>query len=256
MKYGLLLIMAFVIISKPFAQQRVIAECTITYAISVDSTSTDTKLVESLKLATKTVYIKGNNCRTDLVSPAFTQSVFYDKTKVSATILREFGNNKFITKLDSAKWLLENIEFDSMTTIITTDAKKIVGYECKKALLQLKNGKVYELYFTPMLLPSLREFEYEFKDIPGLVLAYQVQSKDGKKVIYTATKINLSPVSASRFDIPTTGYRFFRKMNCVELINGNTWGFKLRYFHLKFVGHNVTRVSSTKTQHRINFSAV
>ncbi|MBC7722913.1 MAG: hypothetical protein H7068_12870 [Pedobacter sp.] len=211
MKYLLLLIMAFAIALKPFAQQRVIAECTITYAISVDSTSTDNKLVESLKYATKTVYIKGNNCRTDLISPAFTQSVFYNKAKASATILREFGSNKFITILDSFKWLLEHSEFDSMKTIITNDTRKIVGYDCKKALLQLKNGKVYELYFTSALLPSVREFEYEFKDIPGLVLAYEVQSKDGKKVFYTATKINLSPVSASRFDIPTTGYRFLEK---------------------------------------------
>ena len=211
MKYWLPLILVFAIATKPIAQQRVIAECSISYAISVDSTSTDYKLSESLRSATKTVYIKGNNCRTDLISPAFAQSVFYDKTKGSVTILREFGNNKFITKLDSAKWLIENNEFDSMKTIIATGTRKIMGYDCIKALLQLKNGKVYELYFTAALLPSVREFEYEFKDIPGLVLAYQVQSKDGKIVIYTATKINLSPVSALKFDVPTTGYRFLEK---------------------------------------------
>lgn len=205
MKYcfGLLL----VITTHLFAQQRVIAECTVTYAISVDSTFKDNALAGNLKSATKTVFIKGNNCRTDLVSTAFTQSIFFDKTKGTATILRELGSNKFITKLDSAQWLLQKHEFDSMTITITKDTKKIVGYDCKKALLQLKNGKVYELYFTPSLLPSVREFEYEFKDIPGFVLAYQVLSADGKKINYTATKFNINPVQASKFDIPSSGYR-------------------------------------------------
>ena len=192
------------------AQQRVIAECTVTYTISVDS-STDNSLIENLKSASKTVYIKGNNCRTDLTSPSFKQSIFFDKTKGSATILREFGNNKFITKLDSTQWLKEYTEFDSMTTTITKETKKIIGYDCKKAILQLKNGKIYELYFTTTLLPSVREFEYEFKDIPGFVLSYQVQPKEGKKISYTATKMNLSPVQISRFDIPSAGYRFLEK---------------------------------------------
>ena len=192
------------------AQQRVIAECTVTYTISVDS-STDNSLIENLKSASKTVYIKGNNCRTDLTSPSFKQSIFYDKTKGSATILREFGNNKFITKLDSTTWLKEYIEFDSMTTTITKETKKIIGYDCKKAILQLKNGKIYELYFTTTLLPSVREFEYEFKDIPGFVLSYQVQPKEGKKISYTATKMSLNPVQISKFDIPSVGYRFLEK---------------------------------------------
>ncbi len=192
------------------AQQRVIAECMVTYIISVDS-STDNSLIENLKSASKTVYIKGNNCRTDLTSPSFKQSIFYDKTKGSAIILREFGNNKFITKLDSTTWLKEYIEFDSMTTTITKETRKIIGYDCKKAILQLRNGKIYELYFTTTLLPSVREFEYEFKDIPGFVLSYQVQPKEGKKISYTATKMNLSPVQISKFDIPSTGYRFLEK---------------------------------------------
>lgn len=192
-------------------QQRVVAECTIVYAMSVDSTSTDKSLANNLKSATKTIYIKGNNARTDLVSTAFTQSIFYDKTKGSAVILRELGSNKFITKLDSTQWLQEKLEFDSMVTTITKDSKKILGYDCKKAELQLKNGKVYTLYFTPTLSPSVKEVDYEFKDIPGLVLAYQVASSDGKKINYTAIKFNLSPVPASKFDVPTNGYRILNK---------------------------------------------
>ncbi len=188
-------------------QQRVVAECTIVYAMSVDSTSNDTSLSDNLKSATKTIYIKGNNSRVDIASTAFAQSIFYDKAKSSAIVIREIGSNKFITKLDSEQWLQEKQEFDSMVTIITKDTRKILGYDCKKAELQLKNGKIYTVFFTPTLLPSVREIDYEFKDIPGLVLAYQVASPSGKKINYTATKFNLSPVPASKFDVPKSGYR-------------------------------------------------
>ena len=126
-------------------QQRVVAECSIVYAMSVDSTSTDTSLSDNLKAATKTIYIKGNNSRVDIASTAFVQSIFYDKAKGSAIVLREIGSNRFITKLDSEQWLQEKQEFDSMVTTITKDTRKILGYDCKKAQLQLKNGKIYKL---------------------------------------------------------------------------------------------------------------
>ena len=210
MKY-LLQFVLLLAVNSLWAQQRVVAECTITYAIAVDSSSADISFAENLKSATKTVLIKGSNCRVDILSKAFLQSIFYDKAGGGITILREFGNNKFITKLDSAMWRKENLEFDSMTIVITQETKKIIGYDCKKADLKLTNGKTYQVYFVPTLMPSVREFEVEFKNIPGLVLAYFVQSKDGKKINYTATKLNLSPVPASKFDIPTTGYRLLER---------------------------------------------
>ncbi|MEK7198521.1 MAG: hypothetical protein AAB212_01175, partial [Bacteroidota bacterium] len=57
------------------------------------------------------------------------------------------------------------------------------------------------------IIPSVREFEYEFKDIPGFVLEFESQEAQSKKIRYTATKINLAPVQASKFDVPKSGYR-------------------------------------------------
>ena len=87
------------------------------------------------------------------------------------------------------------------------DTKTILGYECRKAVLQLKDGSAYSLYYTTTIIPSVREFEYQFKDIPGFVLEFESQETDSKVIKYTATKINLNPVLASKFDIPVTGYR-------------------------------------------------
>jgi GLPGLI family protein len=191
------------------AQQRVVADCTITYAISTGEGSADKDVRESLKASTKTVYIKGNDCRTDLVSPSFTQSLLYNKTTGNAVVLREFGNNKCMTKLDNKKWAAENKRYEGMTVSqVNTETKTILGYECKKAIIQLKDGiTTFTLYYAVNIVPSVKEFEYQFKDIPGFVLEFESEEAGSKKIKYTATKINISPVNASRFDIPTSGYR-------------------------------------------------
>jgi len=187
--------------------QRVIADCSVSYTISAEEGSADKDVTESLKVSTKNVYIKGNDSRTDLVSPTFTQSLIYNKSTGSAVILREFGNNRFMTKLDNARWKEENKKYDGMTVILSAETKTILGYECKKALMQLKDGTVFTLYYATAIIPSVKEFEYQFKDIPGFVLEFESQEAEGKKIRYTASKINLSPVPASRFDIPVSGYR-------------------------------------------------
>ena len=92
-------------------------------------------------------------------------------------------------------------------TYVSGDIKTILGYECKKAVLELKDGSTFTLYYATNIVPSVKEFEYQFKDIPGFVLEFESQETDSKKIKYTATKINLSPVQASRFDLPTSGYR-------------------------------------------------
>lgn len=200
--------LAFIAFTSFAHAQRVVADCTVTYAISTDDANADKDVMESLKASTKTVYIKGNDSRTDLVSPTFKQSVLYNKTTGNAVILREIGNNKFMTRLDNAKWVAENKKYEGMSASLSaTENKTILGYECRKATIQTKDGGSFTLYYATAIVPSVKEFEYQFKDIPGFVLEFESQEADGKRIKYTATKINLAPVQASRFDIPTSGYR-------------------------------------------------
>ena len=87
------------------------------------------------------------------------------------------------------------------------ETKIILGYDCKKAVISLKDGSVYTLFYATSITPSVKEFEYPFRDLPGFVLEYQIKEFGESIVNYKAVKINLSPVQASKFDIPTSGYR-------------------------------------------------
>ncbi len=207
MKIFLSITVSLLMFVTAMSQGRVVADCTVTYAISADETS-NKDVNESLKASTKTVYIRGNESRTDLVSPSFIQSLLYSKTTGSAVILREFGNNKFMTKMDAKTWAAENKKYEGMTvSLANNETKTILGYECKKAVIQLKDGSAFTLFYATAIVPSVKEFEYQFKDIPGFVMEFESQEAESKRIRYTATKINLSPVQASRFDIPTSGYR-------------------------------------------------
>jgi hypothetical protein len=203
----LLFVLLFNSLKTNAQRQRIIAECTIGYTIKIDSNSIDKSATSNILGQSKTVYIKGNHSRVDVVSPAFNQSVFFDQSTGSATILREIGNNKFITKLDKSKWKSENSKYENPIISYSGELKNILGYACKKAILSYKFGEVIYLYVTTEIMPSVREFEYQFKDISGLILEYESIESGGLKINCTAVKIDLSPVQASIFNIPTSGYR-------------------------------------------------
>lgn len=191
------------------AQQRTVAECTVVYKLSTDSTNKE--LTDALKNGIQTVYIKGNKSRTDLEVPSFIQTTFVVKDTGNVTVLRTIGDNKLMTFLTHKKWVEMNNQYDSAIITPTNETKKILGYDCKKINVQLKNGDVYQLFYATNITPSVKDFEWLFKKIPGFVLEYEVQQLKGIKVKYTATKINLSPVPALKMEIPKTGYRYLEE---------------------------------------------
>ncbi|MEI6265021.1 MAG: hypothetical protein WCP74_07935 [Sphingobacteriia bacterium] len=208
MKNIIFSLICFFTLNTVHAQTRVVAECTVNYSIQINGDEkVDNETAALLKSSSKTVYIKGNDSRVDLLSTSFLQTLVYDKSTGKAVIMRELGANKFMTKLDNKAWVEQNSKFNGMTISYVNEVKQILGYECKKAILQLQDGSSFTVYYSTAIAPSVKEFEYQFKDIPGFVLEYEALEGKGVKIIYTATKINLNPVPASKFDIPTSGYR-------------------------------------------------
>lgn len=155
MKKLTILTTLMILILSASAQQRVVAECTVVYNITLDDNSVDAETAATLKATTKTVYIKGVNSRTDLASPSFSQSVLYNKNTATATILRSIGANKFMTKLDRAKWISEHARYTNMKLVKSDETKIILGYECKKLLLELTDGTSLTVFYAANIAPSV-----------------------------------------------------------------------------------------------------
>ena len=187
--------------------QKIVGDCTVTYAISSDNDS----LSKALNNTTKTLYVRGKEIRSDLQSPIFLQSIIYNALTGNAVILKEVNGIKYISSLDSAKWRIYNNDYSGMNVVLSSESKTILGYECKKAIATLKNGAVMNMYYATDIAPSTPENQFQFKDIPGFVLEYDSKTDDKKSsIVYTATSINLMPVPAYKFTIPTRGYRILQ----------------------------------------------
>jgi GLPGLI family protein len=202
------ILFCFLILHLAQAQQRIVAECTVVYKVETQ----DADNAGKRQKATKTVYIKSNNARVELVSQAYAQTTIYNKTTATAAIIRTIGGEKYMTTLSAAQWQKLNKLLDSTRIVLTTDSLSILDYSCKKAILYLKDNSEVTVYYTTNIIPSVREYEYMFKDIPGFVLGYEMLDAKGVKTSFKATQINLyNPVPSSKFDIPTKRYRLIKQ---------------------------------------------
>jgi len=202
----LLLFLLFILsfqLSRP-QSQLVIGDCTVTYSITGSNAETNKNLAGT----TRILYIKGKMSRIDIIGNNYKQSVIYNNETGTAVILKEIGAEKYLSTFTSDEWKKENMQFEGLTVKLTNETKTILGYECKKAVGYLKDGSNYNIYYAPAILPSANENPYQFKDIPGFVLQYEIyNNKNSSGITYTATLINFNPVPASRFQIPSSGYR-------------------------------------------------
>jgi len=128
----------------------------------------------------------------------------------TAVILKEVGSEKYKSVYTAEQWKNENKRFDGFKITTTNEKKTILGYESRKIIVSLKDGNTYSMYYTTSITPSITENPYQFKDIPGFVLEYETSLGGNAKITYTATIINFNPVPASKFEIPSTGYRLLQ----------------------------------------------
>lgn len=202
MKIVFSFLLLFAVTVQAQTKAKVVTECTVDFTVAFGNT------VENTQQASMILYIKGLQSRLDFISPSYTQIKYFNSKDNSAVILQDLGATKVRRDLDSTKWTRLNSKYDSLSVSFSDETKTILGYECKKAITTLKDGSTYSMFYATAIVPSTREYEFQFKNIPGFVLEYEtVADGSNQKVKYTATKINLSPVQPSRFEVPKSGYR-------------------------------------------------
>ena len=201
-----LLALLFGMIAVPALAQKKLTEGTISYDIVINTGSQKPQAADFLDGATSTVYLKGTKSRTEMVSSLGTQATIIDGSKNSITILKEYGEQKYLIQMTPADYKEINSKYENVSFTFSDDTKTIAGYKCKKAVGKLSDGTSFVVWYTPDLIPENNEFQYANKSLPGLAMEYE-SSFGNLKVTYTVSKINFNPVPASKFDLPKSGYR-------------------------------------------------
>ena len=180
------------------AQTKVVGECAITYDIQQITNNGDTS-----KVGLKQIFIKGNSCKTILKTPAFTQTLIFNTQQDTAIILKEIGLNKF----------LQYILYASMQPVNLVASKKngttstLLDYPCETITLTWADGNTMEVTYTTLIIPTVTVYEQAFKEIPGLVMRYQLTTKEGNKILYSANKVDLSPITLNVFEVNKSNYQ-------------------------------------------------
>jgi len=204
-KTGIILVIGLLMQLGTFAQKKV-SELTLVYDTEITTGSKDPKLADAFDGATTTIYIKGPQSRSEMVSALFTSTTIHDSKAGTAVVLREVSGQKLLIRLTADDWTDKNKRYEGIKFKDTDETKVIAGYNTTKAIATMPDGSTFTGYYTKDIIPENRDYEYQFRSLAGLPLEYEM-NQGNLKIKYTVSQINLNPVPASKFDIPKSGYR-------------------------------------------------
>ena len=211
-------IIGFILTGLPFfgISQKRVGDLSLVYN-SVISNSQDT----NRKISSITSYfLKGNLSRSDINSSQFSSVTIYDSKTGSGVILKEVNGQKLLIRLNEENWEQKNSRFTGLNFIKTNETKTIAGYSCGQAKASSPGGFEITVYYTRDLIPENKAYDPQFRNLDGLPLEYELQ-KGNLHIKYTLVSVNLNPVPASKFDIPTSGYRELTYDESLKLKMGN-----------------------------------
>lgn len=204
-KYIALTVVLFASVCSVDAQKR-ISELTLVYDAKVTTGNTEPRMADAFDGATTTIYLKGSMSRSDMVSALFSSTTIHDTKSGAAVVLREVSGQKLLIRMSADDWKQKNSRYEGITFTNTSETKEIAGYKCTKAEAKMNDGSTFIVYYTPEIVPENKEYDYHFKELNGLPLEYELTQRN-LNIRYTVSKINMNPVPASKFDVPTSGYR-------------------------------------------------
>lgn len=186
--------------------QKVLSEGTLTYDVSVQTGSAEPKLADMFDGAKATVYLKGSHSRSELSSTLGTSTTIFDSKDGLGVVLREYGSQKILIKLNRDNWKDKNRKYDGITFENTGETKKIGEYPCEKMIARLKDGSSFIIWFTRQVRLENNDYDGLFRTMPGLPMEYESMA-GGLRIRYTLSRISFDPVPVQKFEFPRSGYR-------------------------------------------------
>jgi len=218
-KYLFAIVVSFVF-SLALHAQKTLSEGTIVYDITVQTGSKEPQLADMFDGAKTTIYLKGSQSRTEMVSPLGTTITILDSRNNTGAVLKEYGSQKLLIKMVREDWNDNNNKYAGIVFTTENETKTIAGYLCQKAVAKLKDGSIFTVFFTKDLVTENKDYDYQFKNLPGLPLEYE-SSMGNLKVKYTASKIAFDPIPVQKFTVPLSGYRQLTYAESKSLKAGN-----------------------------------
>lgn len=204
-RFGIVLMLMF--ITGLANAQKQFTEGTIVYDVTVKTGSKEPQGADLLDGATQKVFLKGNLSRTEMSSLLGTSTTIHDAKNGTAIRLNEYGDQKIMVRLTKENFLEANKKYQGVSFEKTKETKVIAGYTCIKAIGRFKNDTAtFTVYYATDLAPMNKEYDMQFKGLPGLALEYEA-TLGGLQVTFSAAKISFDAVPSAKFEAPKSGYK-------------------------------------------------
>ena len=181
----------------------------LVYDIHVNTTNKNPGIEETYNGSTKTILHQKGITRIRMVSLMRIQNIYiYDAEPElkKVIITKESGKNLYKYVLTASDWKLYNARYDNIGYAYFKDTINILGFTCKKAILNINNGKQQiTAYYTESIKSFPKSIEPMFAGLPGLVLRYELKTKNGS-IRYTANKISFEQLDNAIFTEPVKGF--------------------------------------------------
>ena len=147
--------------------QRKLTEATVSYDIVINTGNSSPQAADLLDGATSVIYLKGASSRSEMISSLGTQATIIDGKTGDVTILKDYGEQKYMIKMTPANWKESNKKYEGIAFTYLEEYKTIAGYNCQKAIGKLADNSTFTVYFTKDLVPVNKDFQYLNKNLPG-----------------------------------------------------------------------------------------
>jgi GLPGLI family protein len=199
------ILLTVVAIASMFAAQAQIKEGSVTYSITVEGMPPEqAAMMKGMEL---NMAFKDKKSRVEFTSPMMT-STTVSSDDGSLTLMDGMGMKSF-TKLSKADMEKESKKTPEPKITYTEEKKTIANYDCKKAIVEVKDQKgetqKLNVWYCEKLPNNGGGRMGQFKGLKGAPLEFET-NQGGMKMKMTATKVSTSPLADSQFILSTEGY--------------------------------------------------
>src|SRR6187549_259390 len=122
---NILLGITFLAAAIPSLAQRRLTEATIAYDIVINTSNKTPQAADLLDGATSVIYLKGTSSRSEMISSLGTQATIIDGKSGDVTILKDYGEQKYMIKIKEDDWKDSNKRYKDIKFTYFNEFKTI-----------------------------------------------------------------------------------------------------------------------------------
>jgi GLPGLI family protein len=191
-------------LATPLLAQRTISDARISY--TVEMPQEQLQMEAMFAGSSMTQYMRGNQSRIDMNFNVVNYIYLLNAQDETVITLMDNHGDKYLIRTDKKGYEQDTKKYRNTKFTDQSETREIAGFKCRKAIGKMEDGSTFDVYYTLDLVPENKYYNRRFMNLKGIPLEFEIVTKTGSKMKVTATKVDLSPVPASVFDVPR-GYR-------------------------------------------------